>query len=302
MKKEQLKPSQFWPRQPVKLRPSRLWLAVATCAWITLAAGNASAQLAPNQANGFGNGRLITLTYLQNFDCVDEPTMDLDFNGKKAQSDPNEMQTPICQAVTEPTQDPTGGSLDQTAHLYALVPMFGHDKNPEHAMECPDGGRPGELCGVDLGNALINLFGHIPEAWKTQPSIKTQCPDPNNPVPGTCTMHPSSIDLSILLAGMPGFPNPPKAPLFVPTPNHSHLVDDAFVNRKPIWWEVRPVLIMHRSDWPTPDGGHGINSVTAMDVAEAAGRAVEVGSNFFLFFSSEAGSTSPMAGMHGMQH
>jgi len=39
-----------------------------------------------------------------------------------------------------------------------------------------------------------------------------------------------------------------------------------------------------------------------MDAAEAAGRAIEVGSNFFLFFSSEAGSMSPMAGMQGMQH
>ena len=30
-----------------------------------------SAQLAPNQTNGFGNGRIVTFTYLQNFDCVD---------------------------------------------------------------------------------------------------------------------------------------------------------------------------------------------------------------------------------------
>jgi hypothetical protein len=74
-----------------------------------LATGNASAQLAPNQTNGFGNGALVTFTYLQNFDCVDMPMMDLDFNGIKAQSDPNEMQTPICQVVTEPAQDPTGG-------------------------------------------------------------------------------------------------------------------------------------------------------------------------------------------------
>ena len=81
-----------------------------------------------NQTNGFGKGRLVTFTYLQNFDCVDQPTMDLDFNGILAQSDSNEMQTPICQAVTKPTQDPTGGSLDNTAHLYVLVPMFGKDK------------------------------------------------------------------------------------------------------------------------------------------------------------------------------
>jgi hypothetical protein len=268
------------------------WLTLAFCVCTAFLVASASAQLAPNQTNGFGNGELVTFTYLQNFDCVDQPTMDLDFNGIMAQSDPNEMQTPICQAVTEPTQDPTGGSLDNTAHLYVLVPMFGKDTNPKHAMDCPDGGRPDELCGVELGNALISLFGHIPEAWEAKPNVKTQCPDPNNPVPGTCTMHASSVDLSVLLAGMPGVPNPPTGPLFVPTPNHSHIVDNSRVNTQPIWWEVRPVLIMNQEDWPAPDGSSGITSVEAMDAAEAAGRAVEVGSNFFLFFSSEMSSKS----------
>ena len=51
--------------------------------------------------------------------------MDLDFNGVKAQSDPNELQTPICQAVTEPTQDLTGGDIKHTStslrfHSYVL--------------------------------------------------------------------------------------------------------------------------------------------------------------------------------------
>jgi hypothetical protein len=224
--------------------------------------------------------------------------MDLNFNGIPAASDPAEMQTPICQVVTEPSADPTGGDLKHTAHLYVLVPMFGTDTNPNDAMVCPPGqARPGELCGVDLGNALIALFGHVPEAWRTTPSVKTQCPDPNNPVPGTCTMHASSVDLSVLLAGMPGIPNPPTGPIFVPTPNHSHVVDNSRVNANPIWWEVRPILVMDRSDWPAPDGSSGITSSKVMDDAEAAGRAIEAGSNFFLFFSSRA---DPMKGMPGM--
>jgi|SRR5689334_22705823 len=292
-----MKSSQFRPQRSLT---SPFWTTVVTCSWMTLAATAAWAQLAPNQTNGFGNGRLVTFTYLQNFDCVDEPTMDLDHNAILAQSDPNEMQTPICQAVTEPTADPTGGDLKHTAHLYVLVPMFGADTDPADAMPCPNGGRPGELCGVQLGNALIALFGHIPEAWRTTPSVATQCPDPNNPVSGTCTMHASSVDLSVLLAGMPGIPNPPTGPVFVPTPNHSHVVDNSRVNAKPIWWEVRPVLIMDPADWPAPDGSSGITSSRAMDAAEAAGRAIEVGSNFFLFFSSKGGSTSSMHGMDGM--
>jgi hypothetical protein len=247
-------------------------------------------QLASNQTQGFGNNQLVTFTYLQNFDCVDQPTLDLDFNGKLAQSDPNEMQTPICQAITEPTQDPTGGDIKHTAHLYVLIPMFSVDKdtNPNDAMPCPNGGRPGELCGPTLGAALINLFGFIPEAWKTKVNteITTQCPDPSNPVPGTCTMHASSVDLSKTLVALGKIQGPPTMPIFVPTPNHSHVVDNSRVNARPIWWEVRPVLVMDQRDWPAADGSSGITSSKIMDDVEAAGRAIEVGSNFFLFFSS----------------
>jgi len=41
------------------------------------------------------------------------------------------------------------------------------------------------------------------------------------------------------------------------------------------------------ASWPAPDGSSGITSSSLMDAAEAAGRAIEVGSNFFLFFSSQ---------------
>lgn len=244
-------------------------------------------QLAPNQTNGFGNHRLLTFTYLQNFDCVDQPTLDLDFNGVLAQSDPNEMQTPICQAVTEPTEDPTGGDIKHTAHLYVFIPMFSvnNDQNPDDAMPCSNGGRPGELCGVALGNALIHFFGFVPEAWKTHPLVATQCPGPNF-APGTCTMHASSVDLSVTLFAL-GKTGAPTAPVFVPTPNHDHVVDNSRVNTTPIWWEVRPVLILDQSDWPAADGSSGITSSKDMDDAEAAGRAIEVGSNFFLFFMSK---------------
>lgn len=280
---------------------TRLALTVAICTCITLISGSAAAQLAPNQTEGFGNDRLVTFTYLQNFDCVDQPTLDLDFNHILAQSDPNEMQTPICQVVTEPTQDPAGGDLKHTAHLYVLVPMFSvdNDKNPNDAMPCPNGGRPGELCGPALGNALISLFGFVPEAWKTKvnPAITTQCPDPNNPVPGTCTMHASSVDLSVLLATL-GFTGPPTMNAFLPTPNHDHVIDNSRVNTGDIWWEVRPVLVMFQSDWPAADGSSGITSSKKMDDAENAGRAVEVGSNFFLFFKSRLSATE----MQGMNH
>ena len=110
-------------------------------------------------------------------------------------------------------------------------------------------------------------------------------------------MHASSVDLSVLLGALGKAPDPPTAPVFLPTPNHSHVVDNSRVNARPIWWQVRPVLVMDPRDWPAADGSSGITSSTAMDAAEAAGRAVEVGSNFFLFFSSR------MAAAHAtMQH
>lgn len=271
-----------------------------------LATGTSSAQtqLAPNQTNGFGNGRLVTFTYLQNFDCVDQPKLDLNFNGILAQSDPNEMQTPICQPITEPTADPSGTDIKHTAHLYVLIPMFSvdNDQNPADAMPCPSGGRPGELCGTALGKKLIQLFGFVPEAWKTtvNPAITTQCPDPNNPVPGTCTMHASSVDLSKTLNALGKTTGPPKKPIFVPTPNHSHVVDNSRVNTGAIWWEVRPVLVMSLADWPTADGSSGITSSKIMDEVEAEGRAVEVGSNFFLFFKSEhASMAATLQHVHG---
>lgn len=277
------------PRLHRQIKANYVWtLAARGC--LMLAMGGAQAQLAPNQTQGFGNNRLVTFTYLQNCDCVDQPTLDLDFNGKPAQSDPNEMQIPICQPITEPTQDPTGGDIKHTAHLYLLIPMFSvdHDTNPNDAMPCPNGGRPGELCGPTLGTALIKFFGFVPEAWKAKvnPAITTQCPDPNNPMPGTCTMHASSVDLSKTLFAL-GKTGPAAMPVFVPTPNHSHVVDNSRVNAQPIWWEVRPVLVMDQSDWPAADRSSGITSASIMDAAEAAGRAIEVGSNFFLFFSSQ---------------
>lgn len=66
---------------------SLLALSVA----VLLFGSTSAQQLAPNQTNGFGNNKLITFTYLQDFDCVDQPMLDLDFNGIMAQSDPDEM-------------------------------------------------------------------------------------------------------------------------------------------------------------------------------------------------------------------
>lgn len=54
-----------------------------------------------------------------------------------------------------------------------------------------------------------------------------------------------------------------------------------------------PVLVESQSDWPSPDGSSGITSFKALKAAETAKAAIEVPSNFFLFFGSQK-----MAQMH----
>jgi hypothetical protein len=273
-------------------RSIRLLIGLTIFLWC---AGRASAQvsLQPNQTQGYGSDKVLTFTYMQNFDCLDEPGSDLDFNGVLAQEDSLEMETPICQTAVEPSIDPTGKPLKKTAHLYVIIPMFStnNDQNPADAMACINSGRPlhgtqAELCGTALGNELITLFGFVPEAYKTTPAVFTQCPNPTSP-PGTCTMHTTSVDLAPALAALNKIPSPATTNIFTPEPNHSHVIDNKFVNTKnPIWWQVRPVLVTNPSDWPDQAGTMGIRSVKELDAAEKAGDAIEVGSNFFLFFSS----------------
>src|ERR1700760_117952 len=114
-------------------------------------AGAPASGLKANQTEVFGAGKPLTFTYTQSFACVDQPKDDLDFNKKKAQSDPNEQQIPICQAGIDPTINPpgtVGKASDTTAPIYVLIPMFStdNDQNPNDAISCKDV-VPGTTCG-----------------------------------------------------------------------------------------------------------------------------------------------------------
>jgi hypothetical protein len=265
-------------------------LRPAILATVALIAATASAQnLAANQTLGFGANQLLRFTYTQNFDCIDQPFDDLNFNGVVAAKDPGELQTPICQAGINPSIDPpgqVGNPINTTEPLYVLVPLFSvnNDQNPSDAISC-DNVVTGTLCGPALGTELISLFGAVPEAFKAKPLVYTQCPEPGS-APGTCTMHASRLDLAPVLADLGYIAKPPTANVFLPTPNHSHVVINADINVKAIWWQVVPVLVTNPSDWPTKDGSSGITSFQALQAAKAAGSAIIAPSNFFLFFSS----------------
>ena len=271
---------------------SRMALCSAVALVTTFTPVGAQAQeasaLAQNQTFGFGADKVLTFTYTQNFDCIDQPKDDLNHNGKPSQSNPGELQTPICVVGTQPNINPPGQSGNPaitTEPLYVLVPMFSadNDQNPNDAITCTNVVSQ-TLCGPALGKTLIALFGAIPEAFKAKPSVYTQCPDPGL-APGTCTMHASRLDLAPVLAALKLIPNA-NSNVFLPTPNHSHVVNDDAVIKKPIWWQVIPVLVLKQSDWPTKDGNSGITSSAAIKLAEKNGEALEAPSNFFLFFSS----------------
>jgi len=267
----------------MKIRSSILRLlitsAVALLTTISFAQGN--------HTQGYGDDKVLEFTYTQNFDCVDQPSDDLNYNGVKAAEDPGELQIPICQVGINPGIDPpgqVGNPAITTEPVYVLVPMFSvdNDQNVKDAIPC-DKVVPGTLCGSALGSTLVKLFGAIPEAFKARPQVFTQCP---GPLPaGTCTMHTSRIDLGRLLVSL-GYLPPPATNVFLPTPNHSHVVINQDVHLKAIWWQVIPVLVLDEIDWPSKNGDSGITSFAKLQAAEKAGAALEAPSNFFLFFSS----------------
>jgi hypothetical protein len=174
-----------------------------------------------------------------------------------------------------------------------------NDQNPDDAISC-NKVVAGTLCGSDLGTTVISLFGALPEAFKANPSVYTQCPEPGA-VPGTCTMHASRLDLAPVLSQLGYIQGPPTANIFVPTPNHSHVVNNDAVSKPAIWWQVIPVLVLSQNDWPAKDGSTGITSTAEIQAAIKAGTAVEAPSNFFLFFSSYPTKAGDMHAGH-MSH
>ena len=234
--------------------------------------------LAVNQTEGFGDGQLLVFTYFQNFACIHQPFDDLDHNGQVAAVDANEFQRPICDVGRSSTIDPTGRPVKETLKLYVIAPFFGHDTNVNDAFS------------PELGQALLSLFGFIPEAFKTNPTVPVQCPEPGLPVtqhkgmPSTCTMHTTQTDLGPALAKLGKVP--PNTSVLVPTLNHSHIIDGK--NFGPVWWEVISVLVTDPAAWPSADGKTGINSLDALRAAQANGQAApDQPTNFFLFFDSQ---------------
>jgi hypothetical protein len=254
-------------------------LIVFTC---LLFAVCASAQERPpavthvNQTEGYGKDQLLVFTYLQNFMCIHEPADDLDNNGLPAAVDPAEFQTPHCAVGRQPGIGPDGQPIENVNKLYVIVPFFDADHD-------------GEAASPGLAAALNSLFGFVPDAFDPHPGVAVQCPEPGSPRTtrqgafGTCTMHPSTLDLGPVLAKLGKVPAGTN--VVVPTPNHSHVIE--YLNKQSQWWQIVSVLVTDQNVWPSADATSGITSVEALRGAQAQGKALgDVPTNFFLFFDS----------------
>jgi hypothetical protein len=283
-------------RKPFRAGRSRTRVAVlgslavaATISGVGLTAAmssdsNPTRPIAVNQTDGYGQGKLGAFTYYQNFACVHEPFSDLDGNGKVAAVDPAEFQTPRCVVGNQPGIDPAGEPGDKTAPLYVIVPFFDADGDGAAA----DPAAPsGESSTGPLATALKQEFGFVPDAFDPTPGVPVQCPEPGPPLTqhkgefGTCTMHTTTLDLDPTLKALGLPPVGAKLPLV----NHSHIIQN--INYKPVWWQIRAVLVLDKSIWPNVEGTTGLTSVEAMRKAIADGKAIgDVPSNFYLFFDS----------------
>ena len=253
-----------------------LALAIAGWSMPAHAGQDPTRPIKANQTDGYGNDRLVAFTYFMNFQCVHEPFDDLNNNGLPAAIDPNEFQSPRCVVGRQPRLDPAGEPITNTEPLYVIVPFFDADAD-------------GQAASPELAAALKSLFGFVPDAFDPSPGVPVQCPEPGPPLTqhtgafGTCTMHPSTLDLGPVLAQLGAVPT--GSAVQVPTPNHSHIIDGA--NFGAIWWQVVVVLVTDPSIWPNVEGTTGLNSVKRLRAAQAAGRAsADIPSNFFLFFDS----------------
>jgi len=257
--------------------------AIAAKGGLSYAVGGVSAAtasddfaLAPNQTFGFGADQLLRFTYAQEGRCVNRSEGDPRRNLVETPAEAEMDRTPTRRVADESFPDRAGVVVERSEPLYVLVPMFSlnGDQSPDDAFT------------PALGQQLIKLLGAVPEAFKTHPLVAVECPNSGDPGRG-CTMHMSQIDLHPALVALGKIPHTPQHSIFMPTPNHTHIIDDDAIDTDPIWWQVIAVLVTSPSAWPNAAGTSGITSKAKLLDAEQRGEAVETGTNLFLLFASE---------------
>jgi hypothetical protein len=284
--------------------------------------GRPNVQIAANQTDAYGDGQVIVFTYGQSFDCVDDPADNIDQVNGPSQQDPREVNGPHCAAAFDAKVDPTGDPSNETAPLYVIVPFFETDPTVPAANndDCKKGFGNGTTQGiadlVNLGYLTVDCSsmsgplqtvtaalglkradhttGIIPDAFKVPQAgvAPVQCPEPGPPLTaftgpfGTCTTHTNTIDLGRVVGGILHLTQ-----VRLPTPNHSHIIDNADYGR--VWWKVIVELVVDPSVWPDKNGNCPakvgcLTSTQAMRNAQAQHKIFggDVPTNFFLFFDA----------------
>jgi hypothetical protein len=231
-----------------------------------------------NMLEGYAEGTVVALEYLQTYYCPTTPSSDLEppfghGDGHPQSEDPSEYQVPPCFAG----DTGTGSILPDQLHtgafpgvkpMFAIVPWFG----------VPSPGSGGPPLALGTANSPAS-------------DVDTHCSEPGPPItkhrgqPGTCLMHPSTVRLAKIFDD-PSRQPPDPAPL----PAHSHVLPET--SAPPAWWVTRVVEVYDRSVWPDRDGNcpaappRCVTSIAALRAAQKTGQAsIDVPSNLYFYLS-----------------
>jgi hypothetical protein len=230
-----------------------------------------------NMLEGYAEGTVVALEYLQTYYCPTTPSADLEppfgrGDGHPQSEDPSEYQVPPCFVGDTGTgsilpEQVQAGAFPGVKPLFGLVPWFGAPS--------PGSGPP---------SALVS-------ANSPASDVDTHCSEPGPPItkhrgqPGTCLMHPSTVRLAKIFDD-PNRQPPDPAPL----PAHSHLLSET--SAPPGWWNIRPVEVYDRSIWPDRDGNcpagppRCVTSIAALRAAQQTGQAsVDLPSNLYFYLA-----------------
>jgi hypothetical protein len=280
-------------RQSLAVTAMLLAGAAATFVWVAASFGGDGGRSRPQpigHTEGYGNFKVASFLYPQQFHCTDEPGDDLDGPGHRgdgvvAAQDPDEFQHPAIGppgspcivgdtgSGSLPTIDPAGRPVENAEKVWAILPVFDSVKDADATPEFVDPTRDGS---------------------------DVQCPEPGPPTTvhhgafGTCTMHPSTLHAEPAAAIAAGD---------IPLPNHSHIVRDGAVSINPVWWQTIAVRVLTERIWPDFDGRCPANlrggppcltSLQALRDAQARGEAgPDTPTNVWLFFDSKEVQPQP---------
>jgi len=230
-----------------------------------------------NMLEGYAEGTVVAIEYLQTYYCPTTPSSDLDppfgrGDGHPQSEDPSEYQVPPC--IFGDTG--TGSILPDHLHagafpgaktFFGILPWFGSSPAPD-----------GPPTALGMANSPAS-------------DVDTHCTEPGPPItehhgtPGTCLMHPSTLRIAKMFDDPSRQPPDPAA-----MPQHSHVLPETAA--APGWWNIRGLAIYDRSIWPDRDGNcpagppRCVTSIAALRSAQQTGQAsIDVPSNLYFYIT-----------------